>query len=113
MLRNLPRITLTILLSSCFLALILSVTNVFNDNNESLVGRRLSEEALTELNEGGNIGFLYPKKDGDKLRPRIHTFFNYIEDEKLKTDYNLLDIWKKAWYLAGFYPVVLTVSVPY
>ena len=65
---------------------------------------------LFELNGIGNIGFLYSKRDGDKPRPLMHTFFHYLEDERLKRDNNLLDIWKKAWYLAGFYPVVLTIE---
>lgn len=40
-------------------------------------------------------------------RPKMHTFFTPVSDSP---DVALLEVWKKAWYDAGWQPVVLTLE---
>lgn len=120
-------ITSIILISSCIIAALFQCSNIFQSQsgkrqlreespNELNEGdfmqnrRKLTEDGLSQLNKGNNIGFLYSTLDGNKDRPHIHTFFNYIDDPKVKGDNNLLELWKRAWYEAGWYPVVLTLE---
>merc|ERR1712157_106848 len=46
------------------------------------------------------------KNEKGEERPRMHTFFHYLGFG----DYYLIEIWKEAWYEAGWYPVVLTLE---